>query len=87
MAKWNPTPNQFDVVAKPAHYNAGSIECIDYIKSVLSPEEYIGYLRGNAIKYQHRCRYKGKTTEDLKKAQWYLAKLVEEFDGMQEGPP
>lgn len=65
-----------DNVNKPAHYGKGSIECIMYIEDSLTKEEYIGYLRGNVIKYQHRWRYKGGL-EDLKKAQWYLAKLTE----------
>ena len=49
-----------DMVNSPPHYTGGSIECIDYMKEVLSAAEYIGYLRGNMIKYQHRCRDKSK---------------------------
>jgi hypothetical protein len=75
MAKW---AIEEDPVEKPPHYNNGSIECIDYIKSFLSKEEYIGYLRGNIAKYMHRYKYKGKPVEDLKKAQWYLERLVKE---------
>jgi hypothetical protein len=66
-----------DNVNSPSHYNNGEIECIDYIKSFLTREEYIGYLRGNIAKYMHRFRYKGKPIEDLKKADWYKAKLNE----------
>jgi len=70
-----------DMVNSPAHYTSGSIECIDYIRDVLSAAEYIGYLRGNMIKYQHRCRDKGKFKEDLKKIEWYSKKLNEYLAG------
>lgn len=66
-----------DAVNKPPHYNNGKIECIEYIEDFLTEEEYIGYLRGNIAKYLHRWRYKGKEGEDLKKAQWYLDRLIQ----------
>lgn len=65
-----------DTVNRPSHYTSGNIECLDYIADVLSHEEYIGFLRGNIIKYQHRWRNKNGL-EDLKKAQFYTNKLVE----------
>ena len=65
-----------DDVNNPAHYTAGNIECIDAIKSALTPEEFRGFLKGNVIKYTWRERMKGGT-ESLKKAAWYLARLVE----------
>ena len=66
-----------DNVNNPSHYNTGSIESIQYIESFLSQEEYRGFLRGNISKYLHRYNYKGKPLEDLKKAQWYLNRLIE----------
>lgn len=66
-----------DMVDKPPHYNQGGIECIDYIEQQLG-EEYTGYLQGNVIKYLHRFRYKNGL-EDLKKAQWYLERLIEHY--------
>ena len=65
-----------DNVNNPSHYGQGSIECIDYIKDFLTDEEYIGYLRGNIAKYQHRWRYKNGL-EDLKKSNWYLQALIQ----------
>ena len=65
-----------DPVNSPAHYGQGTIEAIEYIEDFLTEEEYIGYLRGNIAKYMHRWRYKNGV-EDLKKAQWYLNKLIE----------
>jgi len=69
-----------DPVAKPAHYNIGTIECIEYLKDNMPKEAFIGYLEGNVKKYLHRWRYKVKPTEDLKKAQWYLDRLIKEVD-------
>ena len=78
MAEHNrvePPMTKQDNVNNPAHYDKGSIECIDYIEDFLTTEEYIGYLRGNIAKYMHRWRYKNKQ-EDLLKAQWYLDRLI-----------
>lgn len=72
-----------DVVNKPKHYNQGTIECIDAIEAMLTHEEFVGYLRGNSLKYRWRFRYKNGT-EDLLKAQWYerkLFKVLEDKDG------
>jgi hypothetical protein len=65
-----------DSVNHPSHYGTGSIECIDYIKDFLTLEEYQGYLRGNIAKYLHRWPYKNGV-EDLRKAEWYLKRLIE----------
>jgi len=69
-------PEVKDNVNNPSHYGQGSIEAIDYIEDMLTEEEYVGYLRGNIAKYLHRWRYKNGV-EDLKKAQWYLNRLIE----------
>jgi hypothetical protein len=66
----------YDNVHKPEHYNNGGMECIDAIRGMLTHDEYIGYLRGNALKYQWRFRYKGKPVEDLRKARWYEERLI-----------
>lgn len=65
-----------DVVTRPVHYTVGKIECIDAMRSMLSADEYIGFLRGNIFKYQWRYRMKNGL-EDLRKAQWYLDRLLE----------
>ena len=67
--------HQFDNVERPIHYAAGSIECIDAIEAQLSSQEFRGYLKGNIIKYLWREKHKGGI-ESLKKAKWYLTKLL-----------
>lgn len=65
-----------DMVNSPPHYNQAGIECIDAIQAA-TDEGYEYYLQGNIMKYVWRYRYKNGI-EDLKKAQWYLNKLIEE---------
>jgi hypothetical protein len=65
-----------DSVSHPAHYTSGGIECIDAIEAQLSPEEFLGFLRGTVAKYVWRCRLKGGA-EDTRKAQWYLSLLAQ----------
>ena len=67
-----------DVVNKPQHYNTGNIECIEAIQESMSAEAYKGYLKGNCLKYLWRYDYKGKPSEDLEKAGWYLNRLIKE---------
>ena len=61
-----------DNVKHPAHYCDGGIETIDYIRAKLTPEEFIGYCKGNALKYISRAGKKGDASEDLAKAAVYL---------------
>ena len=65
------------------HYDKYQIKPIAALQDWLSEEEYRGYLRGNAIKYQIRYRDKGGA-EDLKKAQWYLNELLKLESGSDE---
>ena len=69
-----------DFVNSPPHYNYGKIECIEAIEESMTPESFKGYLKGNTMKYLWRYERKGKSVEDLKKAQWYLDKLISEVD-------
>ena len=62
----------------PSYYGFGDeavIECIDYISS-----HGFDFLEGNIIKYV--TRYEGKNgVEDLKKASWYLDRLIKREEG------
>ena len=64
------------MVDHPPHYNNGHVECIEAIEAMLTPDEFIGYLRGNSLKYRWRFRYKNKPIEDLRKARWYEERLL-----------
>ena len=72
------TKKETDAVNRPAHYNAGEIETIDYIVDVLGAYEAISYCHGNLIKYTGtRLWGKGNPIQDAEKAQWYLNKMIE----------
>lgn len=65
-----------DSVNNPAHYADGNgIECIEAIEASMSMEEFKGFLKGNAQKYLWRYTKKNGA-EDLKKAKWYLERLI-----------
>ena len=59
----------------PPHYTAGDIEFIDALESMLSADEFRGFIRGSAAKYLWRLGSKGASVEDTKKAQWYIERL------------
>lgn len=68
-----------DNVNCPRHYNINwkgdqAIETYTYIRSWK-----MDYPESNIIKYVTRHPYKGGI-EDLKKARWYLNKLIEELE-------
>ncbi|WP_110930662.1 DUF3310 domain-containing protein [Paenibacillus bouchesdurhonensis] len=69
-----------DSVNSPAHYTAGGIETIDFIQAKLTPAEFSGYCRGNILKYLSRHGLKAAGVEDLKKAAWYLDRLIRHLE-------
>lgn len=64
-----------DLVNKPAHYNFGKIEVIDFIE-----DQKLEYREGNAVKYVCRARHKGEELQDLKKARWYIQRKIDEME-------
>lgn len=69
-----------DNVNNPSHYTQGELEVIDILKDKLTKEEFEGFLKGNILKYTFRENIKNGT-EDMKKAAWYTAKLIEFREG------
>lgn len=72
-------PKFNDVVNHPPHYTGGGIECIEGIKAAIGLEGLKAFCAGNVMKYVWRYRNKNGV-EDLKKARWYLDKLIEETE-------
>jgi hypothetical protein len=68
-----------DVVNHPSHYTFGSVECIDAIDAALTQEGYRGYLKGCMMKYIWRYENKENPIQDLRKAQWYLTRLINTY--------
>ena len=73
-----------DNVNNPPHYTQGSIECIDAIRAALGEDGFKAFCRGNSIKYLWRYNRKGGS-EDLKKATWYIDRLLSEIDKDEAG--
>lgn len=69
-----------NVINHPSHYTQGKYEVIDYIEDKLSKEELQGYCVGNVLKYVSRFKHKNGL-EDLKKAEWYLNRLITNMEG------
>ena len=66
-------PTEIDIINQPPHYTNGSIEPIDFITA-----NNMDFCSGNVVKYVTRHKYKNGV-EDLKKAQFYLNRLIEEY--------
>jgi hypothetical protein len=58
------------VINSPSHYNSGKIEVIAFLE-----DQKLGFHAGNVVKYVCRAPHKNGL-EDLKKAQWYLNRLI-----------
>lgn len=63
---------EHDPVNHPTHYTQGQVECIDALRSALTPEEFRGFCKGNAMKYLWRAGMKGDAQQDYDKAAWYV---------------
>lgn len=77
-----------DMVNHPSHYASSKIECIDAMEAMVNQDrEYLTELDGHEqycwqviFKYVWRFPFKNNSIEDLKKAQWYLHRLIERLE-------
>ena len=81
MGRLIENPQGNDAVNSPSHY-AGNIECIDYLRDKLTPDEFVGFCIGNVLKYASRWRKKDGV-QDLKKAMVYLNWAIEQAEGSE----
>ena len=75
-----PSSDEPQDAINPSHYKHNGIETIDYMKAVSTEEEFKGHLRLTAIKYISRLGKKDCPKQEIKKAIWYLNKLLEEYE-------
>lgn len=69
-----------DVVNHPSHYTQGGIECIDAITAATVGKTGIeAVCVANVVKYLWRYEEKNGL-EDVKKARWYLERLINELE-------
>jgi len=72
--------NMEEKINHPAHYTQGSIECIDALEAATVNLTGIDAVcTANSIKYLWRWKQKGGV-DDLKKAKWYLDKLITRWE-------
>lgn len=72
-----------DNVNHPSHYTQGGIECLDAIEASMPAEGFQDYCKGNILKYIWRYRFKNGV-EDLKKARFYLDRMIQSVENMTE---
>lgn len=70
----------YNFVDHPNHYNNGKFEVIDILEDNLSMAEFVGFLKGNILKYIMRLGKKQDDITDAKKALFYLCSLVRVYD-------
>jgi len=69
-----------EMVDHPAHYNTGKYEVIDVLEDWgFEPE----FSAACVIKYVARHMHKGNPLRDLRKAKWYLNRLIEMLEKEQ----
>lgn len=72
----------YDPVDRPSHYQLfPGEESLDLIKKMLPGTEYVGFLKGNVLKYRFRAGKKGPVQEDIDKALKYEELLREYLNG------
>ncbi|UAK70945.1 DUF3310 domain-containing protein [Aeromonas enteropelogenes] len=67
-------------IKRPKYYNLfadDSLESIDAIRILLTPEEFKGFLKGNILKYRFRAGGKDDILQDIGKAKEYNAMLAD----------
>jgi len=68
-----------DNIHHPAHYTQGKIEVIEFLE-----DQKFDFRIASAVKYLCRYRYKGKPVEDLRKAIWYINRVIEQLEDDEE---
>ena len=77
---------EVSAVVHPPYYNAGSIECIDALNAMVESwhDPVAAVLAWQAVKYIWRSPFKGKPAQDIRKAQFYLSRLLEQYERKTE---
>ena len=66
---------------EPSYYNHDGLSPNQaFQQGLISHKEYIGFLKGNIIKYTVRCDKKGQGVEDMLKAIQYCHLLKDEMN-------
>ena len=71
-----------DYVNHPNHYTNSKVECIEALEAMTEnfPNVVDAELSWQVVRYMWRHPFKFKPLEDLKKARWYLDRLIEKVE-------
>lgn len=69
-------PNIDEAVKSPKHYKLPGLN-IEVLRAALTPEEFKGFCKGNALKYLIRAGKKDDELQDLKKAGVYIGWCID----------
>lgn len=64
-------PDSIETVHSPSHYDITDTNVQEMIEKLFTHEEFIGWLKGNILKYRLRAGKKGNAYEDIEKADKY----------------
>lgn len=81
------TGSALDTQVGGSHYKDMPVQPIELMRIVLTPQEYIGYLKGNIIKYSMRAGHKPNTDDSAKAAHYrqFLREIRPEVEGERNG--
>ena len=65
-----------DFTLRPDYYKQNGQDLIEHLSELFTPDMFVGFMTGNIFKYLTRWQQKNGV-EDLKKAQFYLNRLIE----------
>lgn len=76
-------PTESDPVNHPPHYTHGGIECIDALNAMMQGYKTAdtGALAWQIVKYIWRAPLKGNMAQDIRKAKFYLDRLLAKVEG------
>lgn len=67
-------------MSEPEYYNSNGLSPLQAFKNgLISQDEYVGFIKGNIVKYVIRCDKKGQLESDIDKAIVYLKLLREVY--------
>ncbi len=74
--------------ATQEHYKKAAMQPLQVMQTILSPEQFKGFLLGNVVKYLMRADFKGQTGADYGKARqyYYWYSLVKDDESRKINP-
>ena len=77
---WDDGPSKMNIEENKHHLLWQGMQSIDVMKSALTRTEYIGFLKGQILKYQLRLGKKDDVSKELKKIKDYTNELNKMLD-------